>query len=77
MLFRSLATFISNLTQLQESRDFILDKDRCVIQRLLPFTMYSASLTKRGGIVGALRNCCFETGERHLFTHWLVGWLVG
>lgn len=67
-----LATFISNLTQLQESRDFILDKDRCVIQRLLPFTMYSASLTKRGGIVGALRNCCFETGERHLFTHWLV-----
>ena len=58
-----LATFISNLTQLQESRDLILDKDRCVVQRLLPFTAYNASLIRRGGIVGALRNCCFETGE--------------
>lgn len=58
-----LATFISNLAQLQESRDFILDKDRCVVQRLLPFTTYDASLIKRGGIIGALKNCCFETGE--------------
>lgn len=58
-----LATFISNLTQLQESRDFFLDKELCVIQRLLPFTTYDASLTKRRGIVGALKNCCFETGE--------------
>ena len=58
-----LATFISNLTQVQDSRDFILDKERCVIQRLLPFTTYSASLVKRGGIVGVLKNCCFETSE--------------
>jgi len=58
-----LATFLSNLTQLQETRDFILDKDGCVIQRLLSFTTYDASLTKRGGIVGAIKNCCFETGE--------------
>ena len=64
-----LATFLSNLTQLQESRDFILDKDRCVIQRLLPFTTYNASLTKRGGIVGTLKNCCFETGELYLLTY--------
>lgn len=58
-----LATFISNLTQIQESRDYILDKDRCVIQRLLPFTTYSGSLVKRAGIVGVLKNCCFETSE--------------
>lgn len=58
-----LATFISNLTQVQESRDYILDKDRCVIQRLLPFTTYNASLVKRAGIVGVLKNCCFETSE--------------
>lgn len=58
-----LATFLSNLTQAQESRDYILDKDRCVIQRLLPFTTYSASLVKRGGIVAVLKNCCFETSE--------------
>lgn len=58
-----LATFLSNLTQLQETRNFILDKDRCVIQRLLSFTTYDASLIKRLGIVGAIKNCCFETGD--------------
>ena len=58
-----LATFISNLTQLQEFRDFILNKDLCVLQRLLPFTTYNASLIKRRGVVGVLKNCCFETGE--------------
>ena len=58
-----IATFINNLTQVQEFRDLILDKDRCIIQRLLPFTTYNASVIKRGGIVGTLKNCCFETGE--------------
>ena len=58
-----LAAFISNLTQVQESRDYILDKDSCVIQRLLPFTTYGGSLVKRAGIVGVLKNCCFETSE--------------
>lgn len=73
-----LATFLSNLTQLQESRDFILDKDRCVIQRLLPFTTYNASLTKRGGIIGTLKNCCFETGELYLLTyHSIHQWMDG
>lgn len=57
-----LATFVSNLTQLQEARDFILDRKRCVVQRLLPFTQYQQSLVRRGGVVGALKNCCFETG---------------
>ena len=57
------ATFLSNLTQLQESRDYILDRDCCVIQRLLPFTTYSASLVKRRGIVAVLKNCCFESSE--------------
>ena len=59
-----IATFINNLTQVQEFRDLILAKDRCIIQRLLPFTTYNASVIKRGGIVGTLKNCCFETGER-------------
>ena len=61
-----LSPFLSNLTQLKESRDFILDRNRCVIQRLLPFTVYKQSVVKRGGIVGALRNCCFETGRYRL-----------
>ncbi|XP_073257560.1 protein HGH1 homolog isoform X2 [Porites lutea] len=63
-----IATFINNLTQVQEFRDLISDKDRCIIQRLLPFTTYNASVIKRGGIVGTLKNCCFET-ESH---EWLL-----
>ncbi|XP_035663556.1 protein HGH1 homolog isoform X2 [Branchiostoma floridae] len=52
---------LSNLTQLREARQFVLDRDRCVVQRLLPFTQYQGSVIRRGGIVGALKNCCFET----------------
>lgn len=57
-----LAPFLSNLTQLQEARDLILDRKRCVIQRLLIFTQFSDSLVRRGGVVAVLKNCCFETG---------------
>lgn len=35
---------------------------RCVIQRLLPYTQYEESSTRRGGVVGTLRNCCFDHG---------------
>lgn len=55
-----LGPLLSNLTQLPEARHFILDKDRCVLQRLLPFTQYKSSAVKRGGVVGTLRNCCFD-----------------
>lgn len=41
---------------------------RCVIQRLLPFTQYQASAVRRGGIIGTLRNCCFDHSEIHFFS---------
>ena len=53
---------LSNLTQLSEARRFVLDRDHCVIQRLLPFTQYKKSQFRRRGVVTALKNCCFETG---------------
>lgn len=55
-----LGPLLSNLTQLPEARNYIVDKDRCVIQRLLPYTQYEASTVRRGGVVGTLRNCCFD-----------------
>ncbi|XP_041040643.1 protein HGH1 homolog isoform X2 [Carcharodon carcharias] len=58
-----LGPLLSNLTQLPEARKFMLDKDRCVVQRLLPYTQYEDSSVRRGGVVGTLRNCCFD--------HWL------
>lgn len=36
---------------------------RCVVQRLLPLTQYPDSTVRRGGVVGTLRNCCFEHRE--------------
>ena len=58
-----LGPFLSNLTQIVEARKYVLDKEKCVIQRLLAFTNYTGSLTRRGGVIGAVKNCCFETGK--------------
>lgn len=44
-----------------------MDRDRTVIQRLLPFTEYS-DIVFRGGIIGILKNCTFDT-ENH---EWLL-----
>ncbi|XP_048850022.1 protein HGH1 homolog [Brienomyrus brachyistius] len=63
-----LGPLLSNLTQLPEARQFILDKERCVVQRLLPYTQYEASMVKRGGVIGTLRNCCFD----HAYHEWLL-----
>ena len=46
----------------------LVDREKCVIQRLVAFTEYSASVVKRGGVVGTIRNCCFES-EHH---EWLI-----
>jgi len=64
-----LGPLLSNLTQLRWVRDEVADPERCVAQRLLPFTTYEASRVRRGGAVGALRNLCFD-GDRHA---WLLG----
>ncbi|XP_067282134.1 protein HGH1 homolog [Pseudorasbora parva] len=64
-----LGPLLSNLTQLPEARNFILDKDRCVVQRILPYTQYEESSIRRGGVVGTLRNCCFDYAHHE----WLLG----
>ena len=46
----------------------LLDREKCVIQRLVAFTEYSGSVVKRGGVVGTIRNCCFETSHHE----WLI-----
>uniref|UniRef100_UPI0037E70452 protein HGH1 homolog n=1 Tax=Semicossyphus pulcher TaxID=241346 RepID=UPI0037E70452 len=66
--FHYLGPLLSNLTQLPEARSYIMDKDRCVVQRLLPFTQFQASVVRRGGVIGTLRNCCFD----HAHHEWLL-----
>ncbi|KAJ1076225.1 hypothetical protein K5549_018320, partial [Capra hircus] len=51
------------------ARAFLLDRNRCVVQRLLTLTQYPDSSVRRGGVVGTLRNCCFE----HRHHEWLLG----
>ncbi|KAJ8939729.1 hypothetical protein NQ314_011015 [Rhamnusium bicolor] len=63
-----LGPVLSNLSQSHRVRLYILDKNKCVIQRLLPFTEYKDSLVRRGGVIGTLKNCCFESD----FHEWLL-----
>ncbi|XP_076230859.1 protein HGH1 homolog isoform X2 [Calliopsis andreniformis] len=63
-----LGPFFSNLSQSPRVRRYLLDKDRSVIQRLLPFTEYMDSIVRRGGIVGTLKNCCFDVDNHE----WLL-----
>ena len=61
-----LATVFSNISQLSAARLLFLDRERCIVPRLLPYTQ-SESLTRRGGIVGLLRNLCFQVGQWFVF----------
>ncbi|KAM9573706.1 LOW QUALITY PROTEIN: protein HGH1 homolog [Guaruba guarouba] len=63
-----LGPLLCNLSQVPEGRRRLLDRSRCAVQRLLPFTQYRDSTEHRRGIVGALRNCCFE----HEHHEWLL-----
>nr|CAG4649473.1 EOG090X08WK [Scapholeberis mucronata]SVE93719.1 EOG090X08WK [Scapholeberis mucronata] len=63
-----LAPVLSNLSQIPEMRRYILDPSRTCLQRLVSFTDYKDSAIRRGGILGLIKNCCFET-EHHL---WLL-----
>ncbi|XP_056409488.1 protein HGH1 homolog, partial [Hyla sarda] len=55
-----LGPLMCNLTQLTEGRNYVLDRSRCVLQRLLPYTHLPGSVIRRGGVIGTLRNCCFN-----------------
>ena len=61
--FHYIATVFSNISQLPSGHRLFLNPQQCVLQRLLPFISYQDSLVRRGGIVGLVRNLCFETGS--------------
>lgn len=60
--FHYLGTVFSNVTQTSTARILFLDRSRCIIPRLLPYTQFQGSVIRRGGVVGLLRNLCFEVG---------------
>ncbi|KAK0167625.1 hypothetical protein PV327_004997 [Microctonus hyperodae] len=63
-----LGPVLSNLSQSLIVRKLLTDKTHPIIHKLLPFTEYKESLVRRGGIVGTLKNCCFDI-ENH---QWLL-----
>lgn len=62
-----LASVINNLSQSSCVRRYLMDRERCVIQRLFHCTQSSNEIRQRG-IVGTLRNCTFDM-ENH---EWLL-----
>lgn len=46
----------------------LTDRNQPIIHKLLSFTEYKESIVRRGGVVGTLKNCCFDI-ENHL---WLL-----
>lgn len=52
-----------NVSQIATARTHIMQRvgQGCVLQRLLPFTMYTESIIRRGGAIGCIRNCCFSS----------------
>ncbi|KAK6642186.1 hypothetical protein RUM44_013909 [Polyplax serrata] len=63
-----LAPFFSNLSQSIDFRRSLMQEDTCLVKKLLPFVQFNDSLVRRGGVVGTLKNCCFETDHHE----WLL-----
>lgn len=61
--FHYLATVFLNITQLSLARQMFLDQKKCILPRLIPYTQFYESEIRRGGVVGLLRNLCFEVGQ--------------
>ncbi|KAF5281869.1 hypothetical protein FQR65_LT14513 [Abscondita terminalis] len=59
-----LGPVFSNLSQSPSVRKLLLDTNW--ISKLLAFTEFADSLVKRGGVVGTIRNCCFDLDNHEL-----------
>lgn len=56
-----MAAVFSNLSQTSTFRKLISQSETRLIQRLLPFIHHDTSMIRRGGIVGLLKNICFDS----------------
>lgn len=44
-----------------------MDHANVFLQKLVSFTDYKHSAVRRGGVIGLIKNCCFETGMQCFF----------
>lgn len=59
----AVSTLLMNLTQVSSVRQGLMAPPARLLLRLLPFISMSPSLTSCKGIVGVVKNCCFEIGK--------------
>ncbi len=64
-----LASVFSNVTKTLSARFMFLDKHVSILPRLLPYMHYNESLVRRGGIIGMVRNLCFETSKNVVYNN--------
>lgn len=62
--FHYLATLFSNVSQVPAAREMLLDRSKCIVAHILPYTQFDGSLVRRSGVVRLLRNLCFEVGKQ-------------
>lgn len=64
-----LGAVFSNLSQTSTFRNLVAKSETRLLPRLLPFIHHETSLIRRGGIVGLLKNICFDSSlHEWLFT---------
>ncbi|XP_062348556.1 protein HGH1 homolog isoform X2 [Cinclus cinclus] len=64
-----LGALLCNLSQAPEGRRALLERSGGVVRRMLALVRWKESAELRRGVVGALRNCCFDHREHE----WLLG----
>lgn len=67
--YHCLGSVLFNVTQTAAGRNQIMLRagEGCLLQRLLPFTTHESTI-RRGGVIGCLRNCCFNSNDHE----WLL-----
>lgn len=61
-----LGPVFSNITRNVDVRKILTNRDKNLIEKLLPFTEFKDSLIRRGGTAGTLKNLCFDI-ENHAY----------
>nr|CAG4648739.1 EOG090X08WK [Polyphemus pediculus] len=56
-----LGAVFSNLSQVPAMREYLVNPDKSFLQKLVSFTDYQSSVIRRGGVIGMIKNCCFQT----------------
>lgn len=62
-----LSLVLCNLSQDSQIRGILLDKEKQLITKLIPFLSFEKSAIRRKGCAGVIKNCCFDTSKLHFF----------